>query len=455
MKARGKAGFAQPRTGGRGTRLVAMVAMLAVVAAFSGPAALAAAFSGPPPSFPDLDGHWARFEIELLTAKGVAEAFFGGRFEPDVPVTRADLARMLVIGLGHENEVEALAQEPSTFADVQLDTPERPYIEVAYELGIVNGYPDHSFRPEADISRAEMTAMILRALGWEKLAQTTSAGKAVYPDQSAIADWAIGYALLAYKTGIIKGYPDGTFRPLDQTTRSQAVVLVARMLASMDRLYDLSGVVQSVELVDGALNLETPAGARRLLVRRDTPVYRNGQPITLGDIDFFDEAVVALDQSGRTAFVAAYLATRWGTLTAVAPDNGTITLDGVTVAVRPDASMYRHGRPATLSNLKIGDRVVAILKTVDGSNAVRALDAISLSATGVMAGYDIARRQLVVDVAAGAGVERRLFEVLPTTVVFLNGRRAGPTDLKPGDRLELATDQPGGPVSFVSAERPR
>lgn len=439
----------------RRVRLVALAAALAVLMTLAvAPATAAARVAGPPAAFSDIDGHWARFEIELLASKGVVEALDGDSFAPDVPINRADLAKMLVIGLDHGDEVSALSSEPSTFSDVAIDDPDRTYIEVAYELGIVNGYPDGTFRPDAEISRAEMTAMILRAIGWEKLAQTTPVTKGVYPDQDTIGDWALGYAILAQKTGIIKGYPDGTFRPLDQTTRSQAAVLVARMLAAMGRLYDLSGVIQTVELVDGAINLDTPAGPRRVVVYGDTRVYRNGRPATLGDLGFFDEVMVALDSSGRPIFITAYLTTLKGDLTDVSASDGTVAVNGATVAVRPDASIYRNGRQVPLSDLKPGDQVVAVLRTVDGSGAIRAIDAVHFTATGPLVSIDVAQKTLVVDVGTGGLTERRSYDVSSTTVIFLDGRRAGLSDLKPGDALGLAADQPEGPLTFVSAERP-
>ncbi|MHB8946506.1 MAG: S-layer homology domain-containing protein [Bacillota bacterium] len=440
---------------GRLTKLAAFAAVLAILTTLAvAPATAAAQVAGPPAAFSDIDGHWARFEIELLASKGVVEALGAESFAPDVPINRADLAKMLVIGLDHKDEVSALSQEPSTFNDVATDDPDRAYIEVAYELGIVNGYPDGTFRPDAEISRAEMTAMILRALEWEELAQTTPVTKGVYPDQSSIGDWALGYAILAQKTGIIKGYPDGTFRPLDQTTRSQAAVLVARMLATMGRLYDLSGVVQTVELIDGALNIDTPTGTRRIVVHGDTRVYRNGLPATLGDLGFFDEVMVSLDSTGRPTFVAAYLTTVKGDLTAVSAAGGTIAMNGATLAVRPDASIYRHGHQVPLSSLKPGDRAVAVLRTIDGSGAVRAVDAVNVMASGALVTYDVTHKTLVVDVRAAGATERRSYAVLPTTAVFIDGKRAGLIDLKPGDVLELAADQPDGPLTFVSAERP-
>lgn len=463
--------------------VIGLVVAILVTAAAGSPAASApaqtptqaaalqaAALSSSATAFTDIGGHWAQHEIELLALKGVTEALSGGAFEPEVQVNRGDLARMLVLGLGHGGEVDALLSEPSVFADVAIEDPDRPYIELAYELGIVNGYPDRTFRADSQISRSEMTAMILRALGWETLAQATTASGQVYPDQAEIAPWAMGYALLAYETGIIKGYSDGTFRPLASTTRSQAAVLVARMLGAMGRLYDLSGTVKTIDLVDGAMGLETMAGDRRLVVYTGTRVYRNGQPASLGDLNYFDEVQVVLDAIGRVTFLDAHLVTVEGTFSAFDPLSLKIDLavnvgtgqDGVpatalrSYTVLPEAAVFRNGKADTLSGLKAGDHLLAILKVVDGSNRVRAIDAVRVSVTGVFNGFDPVGGVLTIAVPAGPDLpDLRPYQLASSAAVYLDGQKAAATDIRQGDSIELTLDAQSGLVVFVNAERPR
>jgi hypothetical protein len=425
--------------------------------------------AAPAATFVDITEHWARREVELLAAKGVAEALAGSAFGPEVPVNRGDLAKMLVLGLGHGGEAESLANEPSFFADVTMGDPDRPYIELAYELGIVNGYPDRTFHPDADISRSEMTAMILRALGWEKLAQSAAAAKPVYPDQAEIAPWAMGYALLAHQTGIIKGYSDGTFRPLASTTRSQAAVLVARMLGAMGRLYDLSGTVRTIDLVDGAVGLEVLAGDRRLVVYTGTRVYRNDQPAGLADVAYFDEVQVVLDAVGRVTFLDAHMVSVEGVFKSLDPSTLRVQYDLATshgpdgppametrsITVLPEAAVFRNGKAVGLSALRPGDRLVAILKVIDGSNRARAVDAVGTSVAGTFDGYNATKRVLTMTAGGSTPPETRQYQVASGAAIFLDGQRAGMTDLRPGDSIELALDPQGGQAIFVNAERPR
>jgi len=95
-------------------------------------------------------------------------------------------------------------------------------------LGLLMGYPDGTFRPDATITRAEFCAVAIRALGLDDAAGY-AAGATVFPDVSA-THWASGYINLAVDQGLIKGFPDGTFRPSAPVTYAEALAIVVRLL---------------------------------------------------------------------------------------------------------------------------------------------------------------------------------------------------------------------------------
>ncbi|OPZ73627.1 MAG: Surface layer protein precursor [Firmicutes bacterium ADurb.Bin456] len=67
--------------------------------------------------------------------------------------------------MGMESEAAALASERTTFTDDQdIADWARGYIVIEYREGIVDGYPDHSFAPKNNATRAEACAMIFRFL---------------------------------------------------------------------------------------------------------------------------------------------------------------------------------------------------------------------------------------------------------------------------------------------------
>ncbi|THF83459.1 NEAT domain-containing protein [Cohnella fermenti] len=96
-------------------------------------------------------------------------------------------------------------------------------INRAVKLGIVKGFEDGSFRPNAVVSRGEFTAMIARAL---KLTNTGAATS--FTDAGQIPAWAKEYAVAAEQAGLIGGFSDGTFRSGAEITRAQLAVIIVR-----------------------------------------------------------------------------------------------------------------------------------------------------------------------------------------------------------------------------------
>ncbi|MCR4433126.1 MAG: S-layer homology domain-containing protein, partial [Caldiserica bacterium] len=95
-------------------------------------------------------------------------------------------------------------------------------------MGIFTGYPDQTFKPDRPITRAEFLAVTLRALNFEKYVNGFK-GATKYPD-TPVDHWATGYINTGTAFGIVKGYPDGTFRPDSNVTYAEAVTMLVRML---------------------------------------------------------------------------------------------------------------------------------------------------------------------------------------------------------------------------------
>jgi len=101
-------------------------------------------------------------------------------------------------------------------------------VERLNALNIMTGYPDGTFGVEKNITRAEFSTLAIRALGLESTAKS-SAGNTKFKDVDA-THWASGYINLAATKGIIKGYPDGTFKPEANVTYAEAVTMLVRVL---------------------------------------------------------------------------------------------------------------------------------------------------------------------------------------------------------------------------------
>jgi len=175
--------------------------------------------------FTDIAGHWAESDIKLAAAKGIVSGYPDGAFKPDHPVTRAEFVKMLAGAMKLEGSGATL-----TFTDHdQIGVWAKQAVAQAVQAGIVVGYSDGSFRPHAQITRAEMAMMIARALQLQLDANALPG----FADDEAIPKWARGAVHAIRKVGIIDGRGDNRFVPNETATRAEAVVMLVRML---DRL---------------------------------------------------------------------------------------------------------------------------------------------------------------------------------------------------------------------------
>ncbi|MDF2958945.1 MAG: putative S-layer protein [Paenibacillus sp.] len=128
-------------------------------------------FNLEPKAFPEIEQHWGHKSIRQLVAGGfIAESDYPGGFNPDLKLTRYEMMKWLASGLA--NSEESFKQALRDTANTLLPTPESftegiepeqiPYIAVVKGTGIVDGFPDGSFRPQAMITRAELTSILLR-----------------------------------------------------------------------------------------------------------------------------------------------------------------------------------------------------------------------------------------------------------------------------------------------------
>ncbi len=98
---------------------------------------------------------------------------------------------------------------------------------VAYELGIVSGYPDGTFRPNQQITRQEFSKIIanlLNVLGWSEDAHTLFA----FQDAKAVSDWAKDAAIEMIRIGVVQGSNDSKLYPKSSTSVEQACVMFQR-----------------------------------------------------------------------------------------------------------------------------------------------------------------------------------------------------------------------------------
>lgn len=101
--------------------------------------------------------------VDVLMALGVVEGYDDGSYKPQRVVSRAEMAKLMVVALGFE---EMVAGSTNDFTDVIPNHWAAGYIGVCVDLGIVEGYGDGRFGPEDPVKYSEAATMLVRALGW-------------------------------------------------------------------------------------------------------------------------------------------------------------------------------------------------------------------------------------------------------------------------------------------------
>jgi len=152
----------------------------------------------------------------------------------------------LIKMLVKSRQLTAFAREQPSFQDVATHWVEsQGWLEPAVEAQML--YPaDYAGRlaPDVAINRQEAAVMVVRALGLERVALTYAPEQVPFADKGMLPRWAAGYIAAAVKADVVHGYEDGTFGPDRMVTRAEAVTLVMRLLKNTAVEVDLSGSLE-------------------------------------------------------------------------------------------------------------------------------------------------------------------------------------------------------------------
>lgn len=104
--------------------------------------------------------------VYKLKALGIIGGYPDGTFRADSTISRAELAKIVVLKAGLQKVATGMSSLPSQFSDVSEDYWAKDWINIAAAQGFVKGYPDGTFAPDANISQAEVLTVFLRILGY-------------------------------------------------------------------------------------------------------------------------------------------------------------------------------------------------------------------------------------------------------------------------------------------------
>lgn len=174
------------------------------------------------PSYPtDIDGHWAKSNIEYVYDHSLMNGYPEGIFAPENSITRAEFATVMskFMELGEDS---AAADK---FSDVDGHWA-KGYIGALYSREIVNGVSDIEFAPDANITRQEIATILARAF------KLTEKSADVFADNDSIAEWASDFVYITKAAGYMQGDENNNFNPIANATRAEVATIIYRLHTS-------------------------------------------------------------------------------------------------------------------------------------------------------------------------------------------------------------------------------
>ncbi|REJ08791.1 S8 family peptidase [Halobacillus trueperi] len=162
---------------------------------------------------------WYSGALELMARNNWISGYRDASFMPQKEITREEVVSIIGRILDLDNE-----QRETRFSDVPKETFGSGYIDSAVEAGFVNGYPDGTFRPKDLVTRGDVAILIHYAFNIEGDKELES-----FPDIST-EDYYYDSVTTLKDSGIVNGYPDGTYRPTEDISRSEVVYMLYKVI---------------------------------------------------------------------------------------------------------------------------------------------------------------------------------------------------------------------------------
>lgn len=192
-------------------KLLSFLLTFAMVLSLAIPVTFAADFSDVPTNYRYYDA------VQSLVARGIINGYEDGTFKPEATITRAEFAKMVIYAIGLGN----MTQDASTvtgFPDVAPEHWAAGVIKIAYDLKIINGFDDGTFKPDENVTYDQALKMAVCAK-YDKFGEAAMKNGG-YPE---------GYRKVAASYGFIKGITDGVYS--EPAKRGTIAKLMDNMLA--------------------------------------------------------------------------------------------------------------------------------------------------------------------------------------------------------------------------------
>ena len=178
-----------------------------------------------PVTVSSVENHWSKAYVNDMASRLVIKN--PESFTPDGQITRGDFAEYVAKALGIYRTGVAKAGE---FSDVSSGNELADAITMTAEYGIIAGYPDGTFRPEAKITREEAMIMYARAMDIVGLKEKSNNRIENYLDKQEISGWAYEGVKKTVSAGVFNGKTEATIDPKGMLTYAEAATAIRNLL---------------------------------------------------------------------------------------------------------------------------------------------------------------------------------------------------------------------------------
>jgi hypothetical protein len=184
--------------------------------------------SSPAPSFSDVpDKYWAKNNISVLQEMGVLQDFGSGTFDPNLPITRGEYAKMLDRAFGADKMV---SQQVLEFKDIPASYARKEALDKSVKMGFMTGYSKTLFKPDEKIPRYQMQISLAKGMKL-KAASNVDAVLSKFADAKDMPVWAKDKMAAAIESGLVVKDDNATkLQPTKVTTRGEAAALIYEAL---------------------------------------------------------------------------------------------------------------------------------------------------------------------------------------------------------------------------------
>ena len=179
-----------------------------------------------PPYIPPVEPEEPVYEPNWLNTRdhfGYIIGYEDGTIRPDASITRAEVATIFFRLLTDEAR-DKFWTETNSYSDVAETAWYNNAVSTLSRMGILGGYEDGTFRPNASITRAEFAKIAVSFFEYEDISAEN-----IFTDVAA-GSWYENFVAVAAKLGLIEGYAGNVYRPNESITRAEACTIINRTL---------------------------------------------------------------------------------------------------------------------------------------------------------------------------------------------------------------------------------